>query len=342
MMNFKNYFSFLILFGFFSACQTGSVQEVHSTLETIAKTTPLTADIQRVAMQKTSQDNIIDKTSCFMIKFPYVVTVNNVQIPINSPSDYQLVLNNIYANPYGNDIVSIHFPVTVKFEDYTEKSIDNQTDFNNLILQCQASSNAFGKINCIAINYPITINIYDTNYQIASSTSIVDNFSLYNFITNLVPNKLIAISYPISILNQNGQNVIITTNGQFEDVIKNAVDTCPSNTITMLDFMQVMTTNSWKISYYFNKDDQTSYYNGYVFTFSPDFTAVATKSGITYNGTWSTILANGVRQFAIKFQSDSLGKLDEGWKVFEFNISQLRFRSEDGNTENDYLYFEKN
>jgi len=341
MMNFKYYFSFLLLSVFFMACQTSSIEEVHSTLETISKTTPLTTEVQRVAMQKTSQDNIIDKTNCFMIKFPYSITVNNVNISINTSSDYQFVLNTINANSNDNDIVYIHFPITVIFQDYTEKSLANQADFNSLIAECKANTIDFGKINCLSINYPILINIYDSNNQIASAISITDNLVLFNFIDNLVDNKFISISYPITITDQNGQNVIITTNKQFEDVIKNAVDTCSENINTVLDFMQTITSNSWKISYYYNDNDRTSYYNQYVFTFKSDYTVVATKSGIIYNGTWSTKIDNGVREFRMKIDSDPLSKLDEGWEVFEFNSSQLRFRSDDGLNENDYLYFEK-
>ncbi len=342
MINFKNYFIFLMLIGFFTACQTGSVQEVHSTKETITKTTPLTTDIQRVAMQNTSQDNIIDNSSCFMIKFPYVVTVNNVQITINSSSDYQLVQYNINAFSNDNDIIYIHFPITVVFNDYTQKSIVNQTDFDTLVFGCQSNTNTFGKINCLTINYPIVINMYDSNYQIASSISIMDDLAMFNFISNLAENKFIAISYPITIKDQNGQNVIVTANSQFEDLIKNAVDTCSGNSNTTLDFMQIITANSWNISYYYNSSDRTSNYSGYNFTFNADYTVVAKKSGMTYNGNWSTSLDNGHRRFEIKFDSDTLGKLDENWKVFEFNLTQLRFRSEDSPTENDYLYFEKN
>lgn len=341
MISFKKKFSFFVFLAFFTACQTGSIEEVHSTKATITKTTPLTAEVQRVAMQKTSQDNIIDKSSCFMIKTPYLIKVNNVQIPINSPADYQLVQNNINAFSNDNDIVSIHFPVTVLFSDYTQKNITSQTDLDALISNCQADLNGFGKINCLTINYPISISVYDSNYQIASSISIIDNMAMFNFIANLADNKFIALNYPITVKDQNGQNVIVMTNGQFEDVIKNAVDNCSDNPNMHLDFMQILTANSWKISYYYNDIDRTVNYNGYSFNFNPDFTAVASKLGVIYNGTWSTSMDNGRRRFEIKFNSSSLDKLNEDWKVFEFSASQLRFRSDDGNNENDYLYLEK-
>jgi hypothetical protein len=326
---------------FFTACQTSSVEEVHSTKETITKTSPLTTEIQRVVMLNTSQDNFIDKSSCFAIKFPYGVTVNNIPISINSPNDYSVVQNNIDDFSNDNDIVNIHFPITILFNDYTQKRIANQTDFEFLISSCQSNSNLFGKIHCLTINYPIAINVYDSSYQIASSISINDNLAMFNFIANLINNKFIAISYPISIRNQNGQNSTITSNAQFEDVIKDAVDSCSGNTNTNLDFVKIITANSWKISYYYNNSDKTSNYNGYSFTFNTDNSLVVNKLGKSYNGNWSTFLDNGHRRFTIKINSDPLAKLDEDWKVFEFNTLQLHFKSSDNNNENEYLYFEK-
>jgi len=344
MINFKNSLIFFVslVAVFFTACQSESAVEIHSTKETISKTAPLTTYIERVVMQKTSQDNIIDHSNCFMINFPYVVTVNDVQIAINSANDYQLVQNNINANSNDSDIVFIHFPITVTLNNYSKKNIADQTAYANLIAECKTDSEDFGKINCINIVFPITINSYDSNNQIASTTSVTDNQSFYNFFKNLESNKFIAISYPISIINSNGQNTIITSNSQFEDVIKSAVDNCSENINHSIDFMQTITSSSWKISYYYKDNDQTLIYNGYDFVFKTNYTVVATKSGIAYNGTWSTKVDNGVREFEIKIESDPLKKLDEGWKELEFNNSQLRFRDGDVNNETDYLYFAKN
>ncbi len=341
MINFKFFFIYLFTFGFFSACQTSSVQEDYNTNLTISKSTPLASEIQRVAMLNTSQDNVIDKSSCFMIRFPYVVTVNSIQININSPSDFLFVHNAINAYPHDDDNVNVHFPITVVFNDYTQKIIANQNDFESLISSCQFNTNTFGKINCLTINYPIGINVYDSNYQIARSISIVDNVSMFNFITNSSNSIFFAISYPISIKDQNGQNSIISTNSQFEDVIRNAVDTCDLNSNPTFDFVKILTSNTWKVSYYFNSIDKTFDYIGYSIVFNSDYTVVATKLGIVYKGDWTTSIDNGQRRFEIKFNGDPLSKLSENWKVFEFNLNQLHFISKESNNENYYLYLEK-
>jgi hypothetical protein len=343
MMKFKNYINFfsIALVFLFTACQTGSIEEIHSTIATIAKTTPLANYIQRLAMPLTSEDNFIDKSNCFRINFPFVVTVNNLDITLNSAYDYLLVQTNMDANSNDNDLVSIHFPITVTLENYSLKSLTSQTDYNNLVVECASSSIAFGKINCLSINFPITINSYNTNNQIASATSITNNELLYVFIANLSSDKFIAINFPITVTDANGQNVLVLNNSQLEDLIKNAVDTCSDNSNIPLDFIQVLTNNSWRLSYFFKDKDRTINYDGYKFYFTSDYKVIATKNGVDYNGTWETKIDDGIREFKIKFETDPLDKFDEDWEVFEFNNSQLRFRNHDGNDENDYLYFEK-
>ena len=76
------------------SCQSEIAQEDYSTQETIQKQTPLTTFVERVVMQKTTQDNMVDHTDCFGIKFPYVITINGVDISLNSADDYSLVENN--------------------------------------------------------------------------------------------------------------------------------------------------------------------------------------------------------------------------------------------------------
>ena len=293
-------------------------------------------------MQKTAQDNIIDQTDCFMVKFPYVVTVNAVDITINSAADITLVENNIALSTIDTDVVSIHFPITVIFNDYNEKTIDSLSDYTDLLHDCDEKSDDLSQINCLNFNYPILINRYDSNNQIASSLTIKDNRALYYFVNNLEDNQFIAIVYPITITSSNGNQVIITDNSQFENRIKEALDNCSENTNTTLDFVQVLSNGAWKISYFYNDEERTTVYSGYQFSFKSDYTVVASKSGISKTGTWSIKTNNGEREFEIDFDADPLKKLEENWEVFEFSTSELRFRDpSDNSLETDYLYFTK-
>ena len=228
MINLKNLWSVftLLLIGFLTSCQTESLVEVHNTSETITKTSPLTSYLQRVAMAKTAQDNVIDKSSHCAIKLPYIVTVNNERIAINSSTDYQKVLDNINQSSNDNDIVKIDFPVAMIYYDYKEKVIENESDFNQLIAYWAAGPDLLAKVNCLNINYPITINIYNSANQIASSLEISSDKTFFSFIGSLNENQFIALSYPISVNDYNNQIKSIVNNSQFENVIKDALDNC--------------------------------------------------------------------------------------------------------------------
>ena len=344
-MFFRKFSGFLlasVLSVVFFSCQSEIADEQYSTKETITKTTPLTTYVERIVMQKTAQDNIIDQTDCFMVKFPYTVTVNAVDITINSAADIALVENNIALSSIDTDVVSIHFPITVIFNDYKEETLDSLSDYTDLLHDCAEKSDYLPQINCLNFNYPILINRYDSNNQIASSLTIQDNQALYYFIDNLQDNQFIAVGYPITVTSSNGYPITVTNNSQLEDLIKEALDNCSENTNTTLDFVQVLSNGAWKISYFYHDEEQTTVYSGYQFSFKSDYTVVASKSGISKTGTWSIKTNNGEREFKIDFDADPLKELEENWEVFEFSTSELRFRDpSDNSLETDYLYFTK-
>lgn len=343
MLSFKNQLHYLATLSllFLFSCQSEVEEQVYNTQATMTKSSPLTTYLQRVAMVKTIEDNLIDKSSYCTIKFPYKVTVNNVVISINSSADYQKILDNINAYPNDNDIVKIIFPVTMVYYNYVEKVISSQPEFESLLSYWANEPDLLSKINCLNINYPITINIYNSANQVASSVQIKNDSSFFSFINNLKENQFIAISYPISITDNNNKVTAITNNSQLENAIKYAIDNCKENNNPAIDFITTLTQGVWKVSYFYDDFEKTSLYNGYEFIFKKDQTVIATKSGISVSGQWETKTNNGLREFKVDFSPDLLHQLDEDWKVFEFNNSQLRFRKEGGSNDNHYLYFEK-
>lgn len=327
---------------FFFSCQSEKDEQIYNTPETITKSSPLTSLLQRLTMVKTSDDNLIDNSSYCSVILPYKVTVNNATISVNTTADYQKVLENINAYANDNDIVKIKFPVTMVYYNYMEKVIATQSEFDSLIAYWATVPNLLFKINCLKINYPITVNVYNSISQIANSFSIESDQAFFNFINKLNDNQYIAIKYPVLITDGNTLVSSIANNSQLEKTIKFALENCPENVNSTVDFSQLITANSWKISYYYDEFDKTSLYSGYVIVFKNDKSATATKSGVSVSGQWDTKTENGITKFRINFSPSLLHELDEDWKVFKFNNSQLRFGKDEGSNENDYLYFEKN
>lgn len=329
----------LVTLLFLFSCQSEIDEQDNNSQVTVTSVSPLTTYLQRVAMVQTVQDNVIDRSSYCTIKLPYTVTVNNTKIAINTTSDYQKVIDNINANNGDDDIVKIDFPVTMVYYNYVEKNLPTEADFNTLIDYWNLHPDLLSKINGLNINYPITINIYNSTNQVASSQSIISDQAFFNFIKNLNSSQYISLRYPIFIVDYNNQTKSITNNLEFENAIKYAIDYCPENNIVTLDFAQTITNGSWQISYFFTDSEKTTNYTGYSFVFKSDKSVVATKGSVTETGQWDSTLQNGVRNLQITFSSDLLGKLNSNWKLFEFNNSQIRLRNITTSTQ--YLYFEK-
>lgn len=322
------------------SCQSEMEQQDYNTQETVTNGSPLISYLQRVAMVKTVQDNVIDGSNYCTIKLPYTVVVNNEQIAVNTTADYQKVVDNINAYTTDNDIVKIDFPVTMIYYNYIEKNIPDEDDFNSLIDYWNRYPDLLSKINGLNINYPITINIYNSANQIASSVSIISDQAFFNFIKNLNASQYISLNYPISITDYNNQTRTIANNLDFENAIKYAIDYCPENNIIALDFVETITKESWVIPYFFDDSEKTSSYSGYSFVFNSDKSVVATKGTLSETGQWESTVQNGVRELKIDFNTELLGKLNNNWKLFEFNNSKIRLRGVNNST--NYLYFEKN
>ena len=335
----KKYLSIAVFLLLLFSCQSEIDEQNNNSQGTITTVSPLTTYLQRVAMVRTVQDNMIDGSSYCTIKLPYTVTVNNEQIAVNTGADYQKVLDNTNASNYDDDIVKIDFPVTMVYYNYIEKLIPNQTDFDALIDYWNLYPDLLSKINGLNINYPITINIYNSVNQVASSQSIVSDETFFNFIKNLNESQYISLKYPITVADYKDQTKTISNNLEFENAIKYAIDYCPENNLVTLDFTEAITNGSWEIPYFYDGAVKTSNYSGYTFVFKTDKSAVATKSGISETGQWESSVQNGVREIKIVFSTGVLSKLNFSWKLFEFNNSQIRLR--DINTTTNYLYFQK-
>ncbi|SEO43157.1 hypothetical protein SAMN05444671_3426 [Flavobacterium sp. CF108] len=339
MLPFKKYLSIAVFFFLLSCQHESDDQDDNNAQGTITNASPLTSYMQRVAMVQTVQDNVIDGSTYCMIKFPYTVTVNNEQIAVNSAADYQKVIDNINASNTDDDIVNITFPVTMVYYNYYEKFIPDQADFDSLIDYWNQYPDLLSKINGLNINYPITINIYNSANQIGSSQTIISDQAFFNFIKNLNASQYISLKYPISIVDYHGQTKTISNNLDFENAIKYAIDYCPENNIVTLDLNEVITKGSWDIPYYFDDSEKTSSYSGYSFVFKSDNSVVATKAGTSETGQWESTVQNNVRELKLTFSSALLSKLNNSWKLFEFNNSQIRLRDISSST--NYLYFEK-
>ena len=107
----------------------------------------------------------------------------------------------------------------------------------------------------------------------------------------------------------------------------------------------VPSAGAWKVFYFFDKQDQTGNYTSYTFEFGASGSLVATGSGQTYSGTWSTGIDDSTDKFLIDFNGSvpgALSELEEDWRIVVMRNDFMHFEhTSGGNGDTDVLKFSK-
>ena len=103
---------------------------------------------------------------------------------------------------------------------------------------------------------------------------------------------------------------------------------------------------AWKVSYFYDKQDETGNYNGYTFEFGSNGSLTATKSGQSWSGSWSTGFDDSANKFLIDFNGappSALQDLEEDWRIIQQTDTFMHFEhTSGGNGDTDVLKFIRN
>lgn len=101
----------------------------------------------------------------------------------------------------------------------------------------------------------------------------------------------------------------------------------------------------WKVSYFFDKQDETNNYTNYTFEFGANGSMSATNGNQTWNGTWLTGFDDSANKFMIDFSGtlpSALSDLEEDWKIIQISDNFMHFEhTSGGNGDTDVLKFTK-
>lgn len=347
-MNALRYIIFGFIFFSFGSCQKEEETIIQDETESFVLDSPIAGLLSRTSQNPTSMDNILDNSSCFSVQLPVTVIVNGQQILVSDDADYQTVQDAIDEFSNDDDLVNFVYPITIQYQNFQTDILQDADDLEDVLDDC-GDDDGFDEIDCITLVYPFTINVYDSNNQLANSVTITSNSNLFNFLANLANNVYAAINYPISAINFNGQTIAINSNSQLENFIEESIDDCDDDNsggggTGNQTFTDVLISGSWYISYFTEDDDnETAYFNGYNFTFNTNGTTTAVKNGVTTNGTWSTYVDSGENKLDLSFDGAILDEIEEDWRIIEFSATQIRLKHiSGGNGGTDYLTFTKN
>jgi hypothetical protein len=320
----------------FFSCQKEESNTVENLTESFTKDSPLSLLLARVSQNPTLFDNIIDGTSLFSIKLPVTIVVNNHRMTIASKTDFNLIPPILSESTSDDDKINFVFPTTIIYRNFQQVIISNNTQLEAIkasFVETQDSQ----EIDCIDINYPIAIKIYNSNTQIASSKIFQNDAQLFNFIEGIQNSEIISVVYPLTMTKNNGQIISVNNNAELNTTIENSIT-------TNLDLSNVIVSGTWHVSYFLEDSvDKSAEFSGYNFTFLQNGTSVAVKNYSSTNGNWSSSIDNGNNKLNISFTGSTLEELENDWSVIEFSTNNIRLKKGDiGESEIYYLYFTKN
>lgn len=344
----------LILFALsiFTSCQDEVTEITQPTNEeTIVANSPLASAMLRTATRDGSLDNILDAANCLSIELPVTVIVNGIEIVIDSVEDYDII--EAIFNEFNNDDdnLEIVFPITIILSDFTEIVIESYQELEVFIAECSGENESDDDIECIDFAYPITISVYDSNFQVIETVVIENDQQLYVFIENLGGGVLASINFPVTMILADGSTMVVNNNSELLAAINNADDTCDedddndynddnNNDIPANDFVELLTQCSWTVDV-LEVDDQDleEQYVGYVFHFNSNGTVVVTSNGTEITGTWEFLTSVPGTQISLNIP-DLPDFNNEHWILHEIEEHDGEFKIDFRNGE-DRLRFER-
>lgn len=338
-----------IIFGFilfsFGSCQKEEETIIQDDTQTFVNDSPIADLLSRTSQNPTSIDNILDNSSCFSVQLPVTVIVNGQEITVTNEADYQTVQAAIDEFSTDDDLVNFVYPITIQYQNFQTQILQDADDLDDALDEC-GEDDGFDEIDCITLVYPITINVYDSNNQLANTVTITSNSNLFNFLANLTNNVYAAINYPIEAVNSNGVTVVINSNSELENFIEDSIDDCDDDNSgsgnTESALAQIITDGTWYISYSeYEEEIDTNFYNGYNFTFNSNESVLAQRNSSSVEGDWDIDEENGYLRMSLNFDGSSLENLETNWRVIEFTPNTIRLKDQNSDS-TDYLTFTKN
>lgn len=248
-----------------------------------------TADlIEKASTYDGSYDNMVDGASCFAVKFPYTVSLNGRDIPINSKDDLQSIKKMLAELLDERALLDLIFPVKITLGDFSEILVENREDLAELVLDCMEGGE--DRIGCIEFIYPITLFTLELDNQQAGEAIVDSDMEMRRFFAELDNGLMVNLHYPIQLKKWDGGIMEIGNMEELVSALEHAKKECDNVKLltkkALDDFLvkcPLKVREVWR-----QKVDSSDRYYGSILAFSLDGTVILTyKNGDGIAGIWS-------------------------------------------------------
>ena len=322
----------LVLMILFSSCRTEEIESIQAPEETtLSANSVLAGQIQSVAMNDGSIDNIVYNANCFTIQLPVIVTINSVVITITDIGDYDDLEDILDEFDDDDDNIEIAFPITIILADYTEIEINSLDQLEDYADDCNDEDEDDDDIECIDFVYPITASVFNSNNEVIATVTFTSDFDLYEFIDDIDEDDLVSFNFPISIVLSDGSELVINNFNELEEAIDNYEDDCDEDddydyndddcdNCTPDQLEDVLTAcPDWYIDgLERNDEDLEDNYIGYLFNFFEDNTVTVSWDNDTASGTWS--VSGTGNDMTVTFDIPEFDAINDTWNLQEIEV----------------------
>ncbi len=339
----NNFILSAFLFSLFLLSFTGCQHEVEEIInpqneDVIGINSPLTDLVKKTSMNDGSPDNIIDKSSCLTVVLPVSVIANGNSLTISTPDDYVLIERIFDESATDEDTLVIVFPIKVVLPDYTEETLKDYDDLEDMQEDCMENGED-PDIECLDFVYPFTVSVYDMLNQVSKVITINSDKELFALFEAMDEDELASFNFPLTVMLSDSTELVINDNKMLEDIIEEAQDQCDEDDdndyndddIDDSAFVDILLDGTWRISHFADKTDRTMDFKDYDFRFFKDEYATAEKDGKVKEGEWETYGDDGVLTLELDYEKADfpLKKLKGEWIVTEYSTNKFELVSEE-------------
>ena len=317
----------------FTSCQSevDDVQGQNPNTNTANSTTA--NNLKRTSLYDGSFDDFIDGASCSSIVLPAIAKVNGVQVSILSQLDYQQVISILGKLNNDQDSVVLQFPLKVKLSNYSQVTVNNQTEYNAILNACStAEASSQNAISSLNITFPITILTYNVSLEQTGSIVITSEQQLYAYMSGISSTELFSVNYPISVTLIDGTKTTVNSDAEFQAAINASLKT----EATMDEVIEnskkletILVNGAFKVQSFVNAGvDTANSYKDFTVDFANDLSLkVVNTLGTAATGTYAVSSELNVFLKLNFTGNTSFSLLNNTWKVSSFTASSITLQS---------------
>ncbi|MDG1572143.1 hypothetical protein OZ410_07430 [Robiginitalea sp. M366] len=294
--------------------------------------------IEKTSSRDGSFDNIVDRSSCFALNFPYTVNVNGIDITIDSKEDLELIEEIFDEFEDDLDVLEIVFPITITLADHSVIVIENRAALEELAQTCVEGGDD-DDIECIDFVYPVTFYTFDINNTQTGTVTVENDEQMRRFFDELDEDDIVSLEYPVTLIKFDGTEIQVNSNAELAAALRMAKDACDEDDdddyndddFTVERLSGYLVECPWIVTRVERNDvDQTGQYEAYKMTFSETgMVEVKDREGNVLMGEWALRMSD--RGVLLTLGFETLVDFNLVWKVCEVGEGKIKLYEEGGN-----------